>query len=83
MTQRFWMAGLKFFQWLTMRLAESLSHYERLLKQSDAIADNILCLVQSVVRHVVSTRHDLFAAYAPCPCGSGMNLKFCCGRSTN
>jgi hypothetical protein len=65
------------------RLAESLAHYEQLIKNSDAIADEILRQVQSVVRHMVSRRPGLFKLYDPCPCDGSKKLKFCCGRPEN
>lgn len=62
------------------RLVESLAHYEKLLKESDAIRDEILRQVQSVIRHVLFKRPDLFGAYDACPCGGGKKVKFCCGK---
>ena len=64
-------------------LAESLAHYERLLRQANTVADEILGRVQIVVCHLVSQRPDLFDPYAPCPCDTGRKLRFCCGHNAH
>jgi hypothetical protein len=38
-----------------------------------------LALAQQNIRHLLSKQPSLQFPYAPCPCGSGHKLRFCCG----
>lgn len=60
--------------------AQCLSHYESLRGDGAHEHEKLLQLAQMVVRELLSKRQRLIGPYAPCPCGSGKKLRFCCGR---
>jgi uncharacterized protein YchJ len=38
---------------------------------------------QIVLHQILSKQPDILDSYAPCPCGSNLKVKFCCGARTN
>jgi hypothetical protein len=61
-------------------LSQCLVHYEGLLHESNALSDKLLRMTQTIMRHAIAHRKELFNAYDICPCGSTKKIKFCCGK---
>lgn len=66
--------------YILLHAQRCLEHFEKLLIEGDAARAKVLSLVQVVVRKMVTARSDLFDTYAPCPCGAGTKVRFCCGK---
>jgi hypothetical protein len=61
------------------KLAECLGLFETLLVEAETEREKVLKIAQTGLREYLKTKRDLLNAYAPCPCGSDLKVRFCCG----
>ena len=61
-------------------ISKNLSHYIRLLTESEKQANRAIQAAQIVAPVLLKRNKDVFDPYAACPCGSGDKIRFCCGK---
>jgi hypothetical protein len=61
-------------------ISKNLSHYIRLLTESEKQANRAIQAAQIVAPVLLKRNKDVFDPYAVCPCGSGDKIRFCCGK---
>jgi hypothetical protein len=54
---------------------------DRIVPDLESCEARILKTAQVFTKEMVKRNRNLIDPYAPCPCGSGKKLRFCCGKS--